>query len=158
MSDARPARRKVLAYLAAAAAGATVAGLPRPRAAAASTWDETRMIDILEHPDTADHAAYAAVDSAGNAMQSPSVIQLDGTAYRYAAVYHTPYAVTGGYRFTVNLAVSDDLTAWAFVRTLVDNADMPKVLRVTGASWIVVAHEQWSGPGPASTAPSRVAF
>jgi len=116
------------------------------------------MISILEHPDTADHAAYGAVDSAGNAMQSPSIIQLQGVAYKYAAVYHTPYLVAGGYRFKVNLAASQDLIMWTFVRTLIDDADMPKILRVTGASWIVITHEQWSGPGPASTAPSNVAF
>jgi hypothetical protein len=66
--------------------------------------------------------------------------------------------VPGGYRFKVNLAASQDLVSWTFLRTLVDNADMPKVLRVSGASWIVLTHEQWSGPGPASTAPSKVAF
>jgi hypothetical protein len=121
-------------------------------------WDEAGMIDILEHPDTADHAAYAATDSMGNAMQSPSLVELSGVGYRYGLVYHTPYPVSSGYRYQVNLAGSDDLVEWTFIRTIVDNGDMPKVARVSGANWIILAHEQWLGPGPDSSAPCTVAF
>lgn len=130
----------------------------RPYAASAASLDEGTMVGILNHPDTADHAAYGATDSAGNPMQSPSIVQLSGVAYKYAAVYHTPYAVSGGYRYRVNLAASTDLVTWHFVRTLLDDADMPKIERVAGSSWIVLTHEQWLGAGPASTSPSQVTF
>lgn len=123
-----------------------------------AAWDEAAMIGVLQRPDAADHAAYGATDSAGNAMESPSILQLTGVTSRYAAVYHTPAATAGGNRYRVNLAVSDDLMAWTFVRTLLDNADMPRILRVQGASWIVLAHEQWAGPGPASSTPCMVTF
>lgn len=157
-------RRSILTAMAVTAAGVIVAPLIEDPASAAqaaitpNVLGEAAMINILTHPDTASFAAYAAKDGAGNAMESPSIMQLVGAAYKYAAVYHTPYVVTGGWHYKVNLAGSNDLINWTFIRTLMDNADMPKILRVTGSTWIVVTHEQWSGPGPTSTAPSNVAF
>jgi hypothetical protein len=41
---------------------------------------------------------------------------------------------------------------------LVDNADMPKIARVTGASWVVLVHEQWLAPEQPSGALARVQF
>jgi len=34
--------------------------------------------------------------------------------------------------------VSSDLLNWTWQRMLVDNADMPKIARVSGAGWIVL--------------------
>jgi hypothetical protein len=112
----------------------------------------------LANPRSATDAKYHAVDNQGNPMQSPSIIQMTGESYAYAAVYHTPYSVTGGFRYKINLAVSDDLIHWTFVRTLIDNADMPKIVEVSGSDWVLIAHEQWLGASVASTAPCQVAF
>lgn len=117
------------------------------------------LIYYLSNPRYAAFAQYDAKDSAGNAMGVPSILQLTGQAYKYAAVYHTPYLVTGGnYRFDVNLAASNDLRNWTFIRTLETNASMPKIAQVSGASWVVMTHEKWLGASPASAAPAKVSF
>lgn len=152
----------MLGAMGAAAAAAVVAPLivgPATTAEAAPIWNEAAMIDILNHPNMATHATYDTADSAGNHMEAASIIQLRaGAAYKYACVYHTPIAVTGGWKFQVHVAGSNNLTSWTHLGVLIDNADMPKILRVSGSDWIVVTHEQWSGPGPASTAPCNVTF
>jgi hypothetical protein len=112
----------------------------------------------LSNPKSATAAKYHAVDNQGNPIQSPSIIQMTGQTYKYAAVYHTPYSVPGGSRFKINLAVSNDLMNWTFVRMLLDDADMPKIVELSGSTWVVITHEQWLGIPISSTAPCRVAY
>ncbi len=119
---------------------------------------QSNLIHILNNPKLAKGARYNLTDSSGQAMQTPSIIDLTNQPYKYAAVYHTPYPVEGGYRYKVNLAVSNNLLNWQFVRSLVDNADMPRIVKVKGASWLVLVHEQWLGPDQASTAPAQLGF
>jgi hypothetical protein len=118
----------------------------------------------LNNPISATASRYQEVDSAGNVMDVPSIIQMTGQAYKYAAVYHTPVCVQNCnsaspiFRYKLNLAASNDLTSWTFIRQLVDNADMPRIAQVSGSSWILLTHEQWQGATSASTAPCKVAF
>lgn len=107
------------------------------------------VVYYLSNPRSATGARYDIKDSAGNAMHNPSVLQMTGQLHKYAAVYHTPYSVGGVGRFRINLAVSNDLLNWTYQRMLVDNADMPKIARVSGASWVVLVHEQWMASGQA---------
>jgi hypothetical protein len=65
--------------------------------------------------------------------------------------------------YEVRLARSSDLMQWTFVRTLLPNADMPFLKKVTtgsgsssDASWILLTHEQWMRPG--SETPSQLGF
>lgn len=119
---------------------------------------KTDLTYYLSNPRYATFAKYDAKDSAGNAMHSPSVLQVAGQAYMYVAVYHSPYAVSGGTRYKINLAGSNDLRNWTFIRTLDSNGSMPKIAQVSGASWLVLTHESWQGAGPTSAAPAQVAF
>jgi hypothetical protein len=119
----------------------------------------------LEHPNMAAAATYQLHDSAGNEMDVPSIIQMTGQSYKYAAVYHTPVCVSGctppataQYRYQVNLAASNDLVTWTYIGLLVDNASMPKIAQISGASWVVVTHEQWLGSGTPSAAPAQVGY
>lgn len=112
----------------------------------------------LNNPKYATQAVYHLRDTDHNEMHAPSIIQMSGQAHKYAAVYHTPYTVSGETRYKVNLAVSDDLITWTYVGLVADNADMPKISLATGSSWVVVTYEQWQGSGYPSSQPSRVAF
>ncbi|MGH7952810.1 MAG: hypothetical protein ACREFE_12960 [Limisphaerales bacterium] len=120
----------------------------------------TTLTNILNNPISADGSVYDAKDSQGNEITCAKVIDLTGQTAKYAAVYYSPYAVSGGYRYKVNLATSSDLIHWQFVRTLVDNADMPDIKQVTNGSWLILTHEQWinGGTDGPSTAPCQVAF
>ena len=132
----------------------------------AEALNNTRIINIsesqlkyyLEHPNLATAARYKLKDSAGNSMDCMSVLQTSGQSYKYAAVYHTAYQVTGGLRFKINLAGSNDLINWTYIGILLDNADMPRIAQVTGSTWIVLTHEQWFGAGPTSASPARVSY
>lgn len=120
---------------------------------------QSQLQYYLQYPRLATAARYGLRDDIGNTMDGLSLVQLSGQPYKYAAVYHTAYAVSGGaLRFKVNLAASNDLLRWRYLGMLADNASMPRVAAVRGSSWIVVAHEQWSGRGPGSTGPSRIAY
>jgi hypothetical protein len=125
---------------------------------------DAQVAYYLNNPKLATAARYGVKDSAGNSMDVPTIIQMTGQPYKYAAVYHTGTCVANcssaspTMRFRLNLAGSNDLINWTFVRQLIDNADMPRMVQVTGASWILLAHEQWQGPGPGSTLPSAVTF
>jgi hypothetical protein len=118
------------------------------------------LIHYLNNPRYAAAVRYDLKDNTGNHMQCLSVIDMTGQAYKYAAVYHTPYLVTGGYRYKVNLAISNDLMNWIWQRTLLDNADMPKFMKVTNGEWIILTHEQWmnEGPGGDSRGPAQLGF
>lgn len=119
---------------------------------------ESNVIYYLNNPKFATGSRYNLVDSGGNPMHHPSIIQMSGQDYKYAAVYHTPYTVSGGIRYKVNLAASNDLVNWTYIDLLIDNADMPRISLVTGSNWVVVTYEQWQGAGVTSTQPARVAF
>ena len=118
------------------------------------------LTNILSSPESAAASAYDAMDNQGNYMTCVKVIDLVGQSAKYAAVYYSPYAVTGGYRYKINLATSSDLIHWTFVRMLVDNADMPDIKTVSNGSWLILAHEQWinGGANGPSTAPCQVGF
>jgi hypothetical protein len=118
------------------------------------------LTNILSQPVRADASAYDAKDNQGNQMEVIKVLDLVGQSAKYAAVYYTPYVVSGGYRYRVNLATSDDLVHWTYIRTLVDNADMPDIRQVNNGSWLILAHEQWINGGTTgpSQAPCRVGF
>src|SRR5688572_28254763 len=73
------------------------------------TISSSSLIYYLSNARYATGARYDVKDSAGNAVHSPSVLQMTGQPYKYAAVYHTPYPVSGGTRYRVNLGVSNDL-------------------------------------------------
>jgi hypothetical protein len=118
----------------------------------------SQVRDFLNNPKSAFAARYGLTDSAGNSMDAISITQIAGQQYKYAAVYHTAYQVSGKTRYRVNLALSNDLMSWFYQGVLVDNASMPKIDHVSGSEWIVVTHEQWQGAGPGSKSPSRVAF
>ncbi|WP_313539065.1 hypothetical protein [Sphingomonas sp.] len=114
---------------------------------------------FLRYPRLATAARYGLRDDIGKIMDGLSIVQLSGQPYRYAAVYHTAYPAGGGaLRFQVNVAGSNDLLRWRFLRLLADNASMPRVATVRGSSRIVVAHEQWLGRGPGSTSPQRQSY
>lgn len=120
---------------------------------------EQRLKYYLQYPRLATLAQYGMRDDIGNTMDSPSIVQLLGQAYKYAAVYHTAYPAGGGaLRFKVNVAASNDLLHWRYLGLLADNASMPRIGMVRGTPWLVVAHEQWVGPGPGSTVPSRLGY
>jgi len=70
----------------------------------------------------------------------------------YFALYHA--SVDG--EFEVRLASSSDLMSWKFVRSLLLNADMPQVYRVSGSDWMLLVHEQWMNKG--SQLPSQLGF
>ncbi|WP_084583731.1 hypothetical protein [Sphingomonas azotifigens] len=120
---------------------------------------EAQLKTYLQYPRLATAARYGLRDDVGNTMDAPSILQLSGQPYRYAAVYHTAYAVAGGaLRFKVNVAGSNDLLRWRYLGLLVDNASMPRLAAVRGTAWIVLAHEQWAGRGPGSSGPSRLGY
>ena len=96
------------------------------------------LTNVLSEPIFANASAYDAKDNQGNSMQCVSVIDLVGQSAKYAAVYSTPYAVTNGYTYNVNLATSDDLIHWTFIRTLATNADLPEIKTVSNGSWIIL--------------------
>lgn len=118
------------------------------------------LTNILNNPMFANASVYDAKDSQGNEMTCVKVLDLTGQAAKYAAVYYSPYAVSGGYRYKVNLATSSDLIHWQFIRTLADNADMPDIKQVNNGSWLILTHEQWinGGADGPSTAPCQIAF
>lgn len=118
------------------------------------------LTNMLNDPIFANGSAYDAKDNQGNEMTCVKVLDLTGQAAKYAAVYYSPYAVSGGYRYKVNLATSSDLIHWQFVRTLADNSDMPDIKQVSNGSWLILTHEQWinGGTNGPSTAPCQVAF
>ena len=117
------------------------------------------IVRYLSKPRSATAARYDLKDSAGNPMHSPSIIELAGQPYRYAAVYHSPVkAGPAATRFRINLATSNDLMTWTYVGMVADDADMPRLVQVPGSQWIVLAYEQWRGPGPASAAPCQLGF
>jgi len=131
----------------------------------APVLSDAQVAYYLNNPKLATAAKYQLHDDKGHSMDVPTIIQMTGQPYKYAAVYHTGTCVancTPGaaqtIRFSLNLAVSNDLITWTFVRQLVDNADMPRMVQVSGASWILLAHEQWQGPGPGSSAPTAATF
>lgn len=133
------------------------------KTAAAVTLPYDGLVSILEHPDNAAASRYNLKDSSNQAMQCVSVIDLAGqpSGWKYAAVYHTPYAVTnGGYRYKVNLAASTNLVSWTYLRTLIDNADMPKITKVENGDWLIIAHEQWMSEGSngESSSPCQLGF
>lgn len=99
---------------------------------------------------------FGVVDSAGHEFHSPSIIEMVGQSHKYAAVYHSSVS---GY-FSVNLAVSNDLINWTFLRTLINNASMPKMVQVAGAAWILVMHENWmtTDSSGASAGPCRIGY
>lgn len=125
---------------------------------------DAQVAYYLNNPKLATAARYNVMDSAGNVLDVPSIIQLTGQPYKYAAVYHSASCVASCsgsspvWRFKVNLAGSNDLMNWTFIRQLVDDAAMPRIIQVSGSSWVMVGHEQWQGPGPGTTGPVAVAY
>jgi hypothetical protein len=123
-----------------------------------------QLATILNHPDQATAASYGTTDSAGHSMDTPSVIQLVGQQQKYAAVYHT---LVGGL-FQINLATSNDLIHWQFRRTLINSintpslqqsASHPRITRVAGSEWIVIANEMgYHWPSHDSDDSSQVHF
>jgi hypothetical protein len=102
------------------------------------------MIYLFSNPRFADGGAVSnALDDAGNLFGGPSVIDLVGQAHKYAAVYSSPYWMNPGWRYKINLATSDDLLHWHYVRTLIDNSDLPKMTVDSTGTWIIITHEQW---------------
>lgn len=111
-------------------------------------------------------ASFDAKDDALNQLQCLHVLALENQATQYAGVYHVPSpAGDDKFRYAVHLATSDDLKTWKHRRQLpfLDNADMPYVYRARPAgqplsesSWILIAHEQWMGPGLPSTGPCQL--
>jgi hypothetical protein len=129
--------------------------------AAAPPMSQASLLNYLSTPKRANGAIYNTTDSMGQLMQEISVIDLVGQgAWRYAAVYHVPTLVSGGFRYKVALALSTDLLHWTYWRTLVDNADMAEITTVTNGAWIILTHEQWMGQGlgGASQGPCQVGF
>lgn len=112
---------------------------------------------------SAGQARYGTTDDVGNSMDSPSIIQMTGQSYKYAAVYHTGVCVatcstTPVIRFKMNLAVSNDIINWHFVRQLGDNWGMPRIVQVSGSNWIMLAHEKYQAAGSGSGAPVSADF
>lgn len=118
----------------------------------------------ISRPDFADSARYGTHDSAGNAMDCLSVIELQNQTHKYAGVYHTGTMVgqTGNQeiRFDVNLSVSNNLMDWEFKGQLAQNASMPEIKRVENSPWVVVAHEKWTGNSTqgGSQGPCKIQF
>jgi hypothetical protein len=119
------------------------------------------LICYLNSPKNAAGYKYTAKDNAGNEMHCVSVMDIKGQSAKYAAVYHTSYKTKkGGCRYQVNLAVSNDLINWKYIRALADNADMPKITNVDNGDWIILTHEQWMGEGAngESQGPCQIGF
>lgn len=130
-------------------------------ASAVPTMSRNDLIYYLSNPIHATGHKYGAKDSAGNAMQCVSVIDIVGQTAKYAAVYHAPHNAAGkGFRYKIHLATSNDLINWTHVRVLADNADMPKITKVGNGAWIVMTHEQWMSQGDSgqSQSPSQISF
>lgn len=120
---------------------------------------DAAVITYLTNPNGAVTSHYDLKDSAGNVMQHPSIIQVAGQQYKYAAVYHTPvYLTSTTYRLKLNLAGSNNLINWTFIGQLVDNADMPMIVHVQGSPWIMLTFEQYLGSGAASNSPAKVGY
>ena len=92
---------------------------------------------------------YDLKDSSGNQMACCHVFQADDTSAWSGSKYFATYHAMVGKEYQVRLARSSDLMTWTFVRTLINNADMPFMSRPTLAAsnqnsqWILLAHEQW---------------
>lgn len=132
---------------------------------AVSNADDKYLPSLLEDVAGARGVRFDAKDSLGQPLHCPRVLALREGPAKYAAVYHVPKKVRAGVRFSVHLATSDDLTTWTHVRQLIDNADMPCIVRThrPGADeasdrWILLCHEQWMGAGVTSNAPSQLGF
>lgn len=111
-------------------------------------------------------------DDQGFVMDSPSIIQLTNQPYKYAAVYHTGCQpdlsqtdasicnrpTSSDIRYKLFVAGSNDLLNWKRIKLLADNADMPRIGRVSNSTWLVVAHEQWEGAEAKSASPSKVSY
>ena len=124
----------------------------------APNLSETDLKYFLTNPSLATASHFDLKDSAGNSMYSPSIVQLSDQAFKYVAVYHTPYLVNGGYRYKISISGSNDLIVWNYVGLLVDNADMPKIAPVANSTWLVMTYEQWFGESQSSTQPARVSY
>ena len=118
------------------------------------------MIYLFSNPRYANGGVANAYDDAGNLFGGPSVIDLVGQSAKYAAVYSTPYWMNPGWRYKINLATSSDLIHWHYVRTLIDNSDLPKITLDSTGTWIVIVNEQWMTQDSygADQGPVRVAF
>lgn len=109
------------------------------------TLNDDQVIYYLSNPKYASVARYGLTDSAGNSMDSPSIVQLSGLGYKYAAVYHSYNPVQVGYKFNVNIAVSNDLTNWQYIGVIEERSGMPRIAQVPNSSWVVMGHEKWVG-------------
>ena len=114
------------------------------------------VVDCLSNVAGATARRFGTTDSSGNQFHCSSIIEMNGQAHKYAAVYHSSDAA--GF-YSINLAVSDDLLNWTFVRTLIPNASMAKLYPVSGSPWILVVHEQWQNiVSGASARPCRISY
>ena len=65
----------------------------------------------------------------------------------FIALYHTRDAQTATYNIHVATSADPTLRTWAWKALLVHNADMPYMTTSATSLRILVAHEQWMGPG-----------
>jgi len=101
----------------------------------------TNVANYFSDVSSATASRFGTVDNLGNQFGCASIIEMSGQSYKYAAVYHSDVS---GY-FSVHLGVSNDLINWTYVRTLLSNASMPRIVQVSGSSWLLIIHEQWGG-------------
>lgn len=100
------------------------------------------LVNLLEDV-AGSYAFFGVKDDTGRDFHCPSIIKIDGLYY---AVYHT--RLPNG-NFVINQAKSTDLTNWTYLRTLVQDGDMPRLKVVD--SWIVMTYEQYHSNNTKST-------
>jgi len=94
---------------------------------------------------------YNLRDSTGEQMASLHVLDSQSDGGDYVGVYMATINGT----WEVRVATSSCLMIWRYVRSIVDNADMPYA-RTLSNGWIIMAHEQWMTAR--SQTPSRLGF
>ncbi|HEV3171481.1 MAG TPA: hypothetical protein VGZ32_14115 [Actinocrinis sp.] len=96
-----------------------------------------RLRELIEDVIGADDVRYGAADDAGHSMDCAKVIQ--DAAGDYLAVYH--WFHDDG-RFHVGLAVSPDLSEWAFAQDLGRSASQPTIYAVPDAGYLVAWEQE----------------
>jgi hypothetical protein len=103
--------------------------------------------DLLEDVTSARAYRYDSKDDQFQRLDGLKVIENPGGGY--LGVYHSHIynPSIGENEFQLRLASSNDLMNWTYVRTLVENADMPAIEYHPGTGGYFLVHEQWGSPG-----------